>query len=136
MKELEEFFKDVKRIADSMETIVKLNEKEIKDIAEATCSCLNAQHEQLQQPVETTTIVSAFDIPQTPPVATGLPVSNTVETYTQDQLATIMGRAVDAGKMADIQKIMAGFGVSSFVELPTEKYNALVLKLKEIGVDV
>ena len=119
MKELEEFFRDVKRIADSMETIVKLNEKEIKDIAEATCSCLNAQHEQLQQPV-----------------ATAIPVSNAVQTYTQDQLATIMGRAVDAGKMVDIQKIMAGFGVSSFVELPTEKYNALVLKLKEIGVDV
>lgn len=132
MEELKEFFKDIKRIADGIETIVKMNEKEPKDIAEATCNCLNAQYNQLQQPVQ----APVETVPQATPVSTAIPVSNAVQTYTQDQLAVAMGRALDSGKMAEIQKILSDFGVSSLMELKPEQYNDLALRLKEIGVDV
>lgn len=130
MKELEEFFKNIKRIADGIETIAETKEDgEIKTAVETACSCLNAQYEQSKQ-----------ERPVQAPIGTStqapLPVSNIVEAYTQDQLATAMGRAVDAGKQPQIIDIIASFGVSSLVELPQERYNDLVLKLKEIGVDV
>lgn len=132
MEELKEFFKDIKRIADGIETIVKMNEKELKDIAEATCNCLNAQYNQLQQPVQ----APVETVPQATPVSTAIPVSNAVQTYTQDQLAVAMGRALDSGKGEMIRNILGMFNVSSLMELKPEQYNDLALRLKEIGVDV
>lgn len=136
MEEIKEFFKDVKRIADGIEAIVKMNEKEIKDIAEATCNCLNTQCKQEQQPVQAPMQQQVQMPVQQASIQTAIPVSNMAQSYTQEQLAVAMGRAVDAGKMQQIQAILGTFNVSSLMELKQEQYNDLALKLKEIGVDV
>lgn len=131
MKELEEFFKDVKRIADGIEAMVKMYVEEIEKIAENSSvitSAFDIPEAVVKAPIET--------IPQTPTVATAIPVSTTVQTYTQEQLAVAMGRAIDAGKSQEIQAILGSFGVSSLVEIKAENYNDLVMKLKGIGVDV
>ncbi len=138
MKELEEFFKDVKRIADGIEFMANdikntgAETKSILDKCNAMADVAIAQNTNTQAPVEV--------LPQTPiqqmPVQTAIPVSNTVQSYTQEQLAVAMGRAVDAGKMQEIQVILAMFNVTSLVELKAEQYGELALRLKEIGVDV
>lgn len=149
MEELKEFFKDVKRIADGVDYLVKNTIETNKQVSEL-CKTATEKIEKLEKDAvceNASMITSAFDIPQAPveqpipqlaqvPVQTAIPVSNAVQTYTQDQLAVAMGRAIDAGKMAEIQKLLTGFGVSSLMELKPEQYNDLALRLKEIGVDV
>lgn len=138
MEELKEFFKDVKRIANGIEAIANDVKKErtVERAVETACNCLTTQCEQckqVQQPVPQQ--IQAAPMQQIP-VQTAIPVSNTVQTYTQEQLAVAMGRAVDSGKQSQILAIISSFGVSSLMELPQERYNDLALKLKEIGVDV
>lgn len=146
MEEIKEFFKDVKRIADGIEAIANIkNEGEIKTAVETACNCLTAQYEQYkqeQQPVPQQgqqapmQQAPAQQPVQQMPIQTAIPVSNVAQSYTQEQLAVAMGRAVDAGKMQQIQAILSMFNVSSLMELKQEQYNDLALQLKEIGVDV
>lgn len=148
MEEIKEFFKDVKRIADGIEAIANIkNEGEIKTAVETACNCLTAQYEQCKQeqqsvpqqvqaPVQQPVQMPVQQPAQQMPVQTAIPVSNVAQSYTQEQLAVAMGRAVDAGKMQQIQAILGTFNVSSLMELKQEQYNDLALKLKEIGVDV
>lgn len=157
MEEIKEFFKDVKRIADGIEAIAKTKEGGVKMTSvETVCNCLNVQceqHKQEQQAVPQQVQIPAQQIPvqapvqqpvqmpvqqpvQQMPAQTAIPVSNVTQPYTQEQLAVAMGRAVDAGKMQQIQAILGAFNVSSLMELKQEQYNDLALKLKEIGVDV
>lgn len=150
MEELKEFFKDVKRIADGIEAIANDVKKErtVERAVETACNCLTTQYEQCKQehqpvpqqaqaPIQQATVqIPVQQSVQQVPVQTAIPVSNTVQSYTQEQLAVAMGRAVDSGKQSQILAIISSFGVSSLMELPQERYNDLALKLKEIGVDV
>lgn len=147
MEELKEFFKNVKRIADGIESIANYK-SELDRVAEEACNSLKSEYEQKQQavpqqvqaPVQQPVQIPVQQPIQAPvqqmPTQTAIPVSNTVQSYTQEQLAVAMGRAVDAGKMQQIQTILSAFNVNSLMELKQEQYNDLALKLKEIGVDV
>jgi len=137
MEELKEFFKDIKRIADGVEFMANdikstgAETKAILDKCNAMVDGAIAENTIPQTPVE--------EMPQsiqTPTIATAIPVSNAVQTYTQDQLAVAMGRALDSGKGEMIRNILGMFNVSSLMELKPEQYNDLALRLKEIGVDV
>lgn len=130
MEELKEFFKNIKRIADGVEFMAN----DIKSTGAETKAILDKCNALVGGAIAENTIPQASVQPT--PVQTAIPVSNAVQTYTQDQLAVAMGRAIDAGKMAEIQKLLTSFGVSSLMELKQEQYNDLALRLKEIGVDV
>lgn len=134
MKELEQFFKDIKRIADSVEFIAN----DIKNTGSETKAILDKCNAMVDGAIAENTNAQApvGEIPQTPEPATTIPVSNTVQAYTQEQLAVAMGRAIDARKMQEIQTILGMFNVSSLMELKPEQYGDLALRLKEIGVDV
>lgn len=68
---------------------------------------------------------------------TGLPVSGVVPQYTREQISLAMGRAIDMGLMDKMHEILTqNFGVQSIMELKPDKYNDLVFKLKEIGIEV
>lgn len=138
MKELEEFFKDIKRIADAMEFQNKVHKKALELAGEdANCEVTNAADENVpSEQVQNVQPVQMAAEPVIQPATNAIPVSTVVQTYTQDQLAIAMSRAVEMGKMAEIQNILLGFGVDNLMALNPNNYNDLALKLREIGVEV
>ena len=70
------------------------------------------------------------------PAPAAIPVSDTVQTYTQEQLSLAMARGLDMGLMDAIQNIIHGFGVDCLMQITPDNYGALALKLKAIGVEV
>lgn len=73
-------------------------------------------------------------VPTAPaPVAAPAPAADPAPTYTQDQLAVAASGLVDAGKMTELQALLASFGVPSLVELPKSNYNTFAEKLVEMG---
>lgn len=132
MKELEEFFKNVKRIADALENIGNTQNKPIKtDNKENEKNTVNEYIMALDPKLNN------IDVPAKQVTATIIPVSNTVQTYTRDQIAVAMGHALDdPAKMQKITAILNEFGATSLMDIPEGQYNNLVLKLKTIGVEV
>lgn len=142
MEDLKEFFKNIKRIADGVEFMANdikstgAETKAILDKCNAMVDGAIAENTIPQAPVQQP-IPQPVQAPvQQTPIQTAIPVSNTVQTYTQDQLAVAMGRALDSGKEEMIRNILGMFNVISLMELKPEQYNDLALRLKEIGVDV
>ena len=127
MEDLKQFFNDIHRIAEGFEKIAS---------SMATIGGVKIENNTAQIPTVQNATPNTPNPVETPQSPTAIPVSNTVQTYTRDQIAVAMGRALDAGKTGELRKLMSDFGVSSLGELPEDKYNDLVLKLKQIGVDV
>lgn len=67
-------------------------------------------------------------VPTSPVPTTAVPV-----THTQDELAIAASQLVNMGKQQRLIEILSGFGVSSLVELPQEKYSAFAGCLKQEG---
>lgn len=67
-------------------------------------------------------------VPTNPVPTTAVPV-----THTQDELAIAASQLVNMGKQQRLIEILSGFGVSSLVELPQEKYSAFAGCLKQEG---
>ena len=135
MEELKEFFKDIKRIENALEKIVADNNdanvfinntlKEVKSkVTNAVDENATSAQNQVVQPAVQASIPTA------------IPVTNTVQTYSQDQLSVAMARALDMGMMTEIQNILNGLGVDSLMALNPDRYNDLALRLREIGVEV
>ena len=123
MKELEEFFKNVKRIADALEA----NQNKPSETEGAN---QNMGYPVVIDPKANTIQIQATSIGQ-------IPVSNTVQTYTRDQIAVAMGHALDdPAKMQQITTILNEFGATSLMDIPEDQYSNLALKLKTIGVEV
>lgn len=76
------------------------------------------------QPVATTAQGTGAPIP-----TTAVPV-----THTMDELAVAASQLVNMGKQQRLFEILHGFGVSSLMELPQEKYAAFAGCLKAEGV--
>ena len=130
---IEEILKSInenlKRIADIEESKVgktttdnAVNPIQVEDIAKATIVPLN------QIPVA---------IPSEPVIKeTVIPVTNTIESFTHEQLALAMSNAVSAGKINIIKGILARFNVQALTEIKPEDYNKLATLLKEAGVEI
>lgn len=67
-------------------------------------------------------------------VPQGVPTS--APTYDQNQLAVAATQLVDAGRLGEVQALIATFGVPSLLELPKEKYGAFATKLRELGAKI
>jgi len=63
-------------------------------------------------------------------------VPTTAQTYTQDQLALAASGLMDAGKLAELQQLLATFKVTSLVTLPKDQYGAFATKLRELGAKI
>lgn len=72
--------------------------------------------------------------PMQPPVAPPPPVVPTAPVaYTQDQLLRAAAPIMDAGKMAELQQVMASFGVTHMGQLPPERYGEFANALRGLG---
>lgn len=65
-----------------------------------------------------------------------IPTTQVQESFTQDQLAVAMSRAVSAGKMNIIQGILQQFGVQALNQINPSDYNKVASMLKEAGVEI
>ncbi|MFT4415292.1 hypothetical protein ACLM5H_15635 [Fredinandcohnia humi] len=63
-------------------------------------------------------------------------VPTSAPTYTQNDLAVAATQLVDAGRMGEVQALIASFGAQSLLDLPTEQYGAFATKLRELGAKI
>jgi outer membrane biosynthesis protein TonB len=80
---------------------------------------------------------AAVPVATAPPAAAPLPtVPTSAQTYTQDQLALAASGLIDAGKLAELQQLLASFNVDSLARLPADQYGAFATKLREMGAKI
>lgn len=76
-------------------------------------------------------------VPAPVPVAAAAPspapVPTAVPAYTIAQLQTACAPLADAGKLAELQKLIASFGVSSLAELSPARYGEFANGLRALG---
>lgn len=72
--------------------------------------------------------------PQTVTPAAPIPTTAVPATHTMDELAVAASQMLNMGKQNRLLEILHGFGVSSLMELPQEKYCAFAGCLKSEGV--
>lgn len=63
-------------------------------------------------------------------------VPTAAQTYTMEQLSVAGTQLVDAGRMPELQQLLAGFGVSSMMQLPKEQYGAFATQLRAMGAKI
>lgn len=64
------------------------------------------------------------------------PVTHNAPAYTLDELATAAAPLMDAGKLDQLQDLIARFGVPSLMDLPQEQYGAFATALRELGANI
>ena len=88
-------------------------------------------------PAPVATPPAAVPVATAPPAPAPVPtVPTTAQTYTQDQLALAASGLMDAGKLAELQQLLAAFNVPSLVQLPKDQYGAFATKLREMGAKI
>lgn len=89
--------------------------------------------------------VQVTPLPAAPvPVQTGTPsvnpVASTIPTaapqYTVEMLANAGTTLVDAGKMTELLRLLADFGVNAITDLKPETYGAVASKLRALGAQI
>lgn len=103
------------------------------------------------QPVQTavpTTQAAPVQAPVTPmtPVAQPVSATQTVQTstapvapqreYTQDEIAAAAMQLMDRGGQAQLQSLLAGYGVESLPQLPKEQYGNFATALRGMGAQI
>lgn len=84
-------------------------------------------------PVQTTPVQTAAPV-QVAPVA---PVLPTVEhTYTLDDLANAAMTLMDKGMQAQLQNLLAGYGVEALPALPKNQYGNFATALRGMGANI
>lgn len=91
--------------------------------------------------VSSVTAPAAETAPQAPiagaaPQAPVAPVATTTIGYTIDELAAAAMSLMDKGMQADLQNLLAAFGVQSLPELTKEKYGEFATRLREMGAQI
>lgn len=89
----------------------------------------------------TTAVPAVETAPQAPiaeaaPQAPIAPVATTTIGYTIDELAAAAMSLMDKGMQADLQNLLAAFGVQSLPELSKEKYGEFATRLREMGAQI
>lgn len=92
------------------------------------------------QPVQTTPVQAApgpvVQPVQTTPVQTTPTVATTPVTYQLDDLARAGVMLMNSGKQAQLQQLLADFGVQSLPELPGTQYGAFATALRSMGAQI
>lgn len=132
-------------------TVIYKDFEEMKEVARYILG-LNGSAPEAVVPVPVASTVTTPDpIPEAPapvavPVAPTAPIMPeptaptavpTTETqYTLDDLARAGMTVMNAGKQADLQKLLAEFGVEALPMLPKDKYGAFATALREMGAQI
>lgn len=86
------------------------------------------------QPVPTTQTAQAAPVAQnTAPTVSPVPTATATPTYSMEQLAVAATGLIDAGKMQDVQNMLASLGAQTLMDLPQEKYGEFASAIKAIG---
>lgn len=150
MDRLEQFFKDVESIANSLEVLVKRTEP-------VTLNFGDAQKSKVQEVINNVATMPVVPIangvqaqlpqmpvtqPQIPqqmqvqaPVAQ-IPVAQQVESFTQEQIAKAMADATTIGRGDLVQSIFATFKVQTLMEINPANYNQIATMLREAGIQI
>lgn len=64
------------------------------------------------------------------------PVPTTAQSYTQDELAKAAMTLMDTGRQAELQSLLASFGVEALPVLPKEQYGAFATALRGMGAQI
>lgn len=75
-------------------------------------------------------------VPIMPEPAAPVAVPTTETQYTLDDLARAGMTVMDAGRQADLQKLLTDFGVEALPMLPKDKYGAFAVALREMGAQI
>lgn len=81
---------------------------------------------------------SAPDPPPPPAVPAAAPVVPTAAaaTYALEELQTACAPLLDAGRMSDLQGLLARYGAASLLDIPKEQYGALAADLRALGARI
>lgn len=88
-----------------------------------------------QQPVEPAVPVAPTNVVQAPVVQAPV-VPTTVQTYTQEQLALAATALVDAGRLGELQALLAAFNIQALTQLPQEQYGNFATQLRALGAKI
>jgi hypothetical protein len=84
-----------------------------------------------QQAPATQAPVQPIQQPQQP-----TPVPTQAPSYDLNQLAAAAGQLIDAGKLSEVQQLLASFGVPALTNLPPQQFGAFATKLRELGAKI
>ena len=137
----ERFCRALDNLANTLLSLVIVSEerKEANDAeAEpATVSAAPATVSAPSAPVQAAPALAAVPVATAPPAPAPVPtVPTAAQTYTQDQLALAASGLVDAGRMTELQQLLASFNVQALTQLPKEHYGAFATKLREMGAKI
>lgn len=74
--------------------------------------------------------------PSVPTTPAPTPVATTTIGYSIDELAAAAMGLMDKGMQAELQNLLATFGVQSLPEMPKERYGEFATKLRELGAQI
>lgn len=138
-----------------MEITIRMNADEMMDAAArgllerlARCGREESQPEAAPESVQPDT--APAQATQATPAQTAVPVETPAApvqdipaavptlqvTYTQEDLALAATQLVDAGKLQQIQELLAKFGVQALTLLPKEQYGAFAAELRNMGAKI
>lgn len=72
-------------------------------------------------------------VPVAPVQQPAATVPTATKTYSEEELMRAAAALMDAGRMGDIQQVLAGMGVQTFTQLPVERYGEFAMALKTLG---
>ena len=67
------------------------------------------------------------------PVAPAPAVPVSAPSYTLEQLSLAARQLADSGRMADVQQLVAQFGVQTMTQIPTDRYGDFATALRGLG---
>lgn len=103
-------------------------------VAPTTQNAVNTPPTQSVQTVPTAQNVQSVTQSQcTVPPMSPVPTVAATPTYTMEQLAVAATGLIDAGKMQEVQNILATLGAQTLMDLPQEKYGEFASAIKAIG---
>ena len=125
---------------------MEMNLPEIKELTEAirglTAVLVEKDQRSVQAPIPTAApaaVSAAAPIqPAAPagvPTVASVPVS-AAPAYTLEQLSLAARQLAGAGRMTEVQQLVAQFGVNTIAQLPAERYGDFATALRGMGAQI
>ena len=70
------------------------------------------------------------------PIAPAPAVPVSAPSYTLEQLSLAARQLADSGRMADVQQLVAQFGVQTMTQIPTDRYGDFATALRGLGARI
>lgn len=118
---------------------IALDGAEIAGAVQVPAECQNTAVQPAESVQQNTAVPTAKPAvptaaaPQNTPPAAAVPTTPVTQAYTMEQIGVAMSGLMDAGKVQEVQQIMAQFGVQTLMEIPQESYPKLVDLMRNAG---